>query len=1153
MKKISRLLLLVLGGMGLQVQATLVVLNLSTGTHSRGGAAYSGSFVSAPSFTYTYDVGAWSIGDVQSIELQAISLNGGDLGSGGGNGLVVKTEQASWLDVGETLNFAVTLKNSAGEDITSSYTIDLTSAEIRSGVGGALTFKNRQVNSAVTVTSTADSSVNIAEVFPVATLGHDHVFSVLRNDVSVAFQLNDIELNIAAGTDAGSSSEMDLTVDATVWSSESDPATNSPIDNATDGYVRFIKPDSWVVYKRLNFHRGTSFFEALCSSANNGGTIELRLDGTTGTKIGEVEISDTSSWDSYETFSTMITSDVSGVHDLYLCFVNAAASPLANLLNIKTFRFSSAKDDMSVGAVLFDDESHPGDNSQIRIYTNSDGKMLLGNIKNETWIQYDDFKFGDGMYSCTVSASSTNGGTIEYHLDDPAGFLVGEVTIPSTINPLAVRAFRTYDLAAVTGTHPLYVCFKGEGGNLFDLEKFKFNSIENRSNTIGLGKMNGFYRNRRIMDRDLGTSGSLLKVPEWICDPNLDFHYELKDNATVLADSNEVFLADNLILVRLLGGWNLSGTDDTIEKAKLHDLFYLDNDQAAYRWNLLTERISPYIDRGYACSNITLVLDNVPYDMAENITLETYGQAGIPRDFAEWGEFIRQLCIQLLDTYGDDAKSFRFRIGTEMSHTFRWPGTESQYLEFYDAAASAITNILPGAKVGAFNRGAFDLDYLYNVDVLNVARYCSSNGLPFDFIGQSAYYNKFRLHPDDFMSDLRAFYQQLQLVDRTYQTIPREFQEYDPISTELGYMFSEAGVRAAAVAMETMVDGKKIGITDVCRWVDQEEISEKYGKILLYGNGWLSCILDHLRGGDAWRLPCRIVSGSTSNSIETLASVKDDVTYILVSCWNVDRKATGGSTVEVILPTEVKSMPGSVLIRQILFDETSSASDVIWNYAYTNDLLSADQLDQLERGGKAVTSIARIFADPSAFRSEVRDSTWPIYEQLIKDSLTLKPFTGSVEDREGVGMAMTLTLPAPAVYVVAIQAGSSDYDSWAAGFNLSGSPDADPGSDYDSDGWDNLREYGLGGNPTNGFIDGNIPTFEQTAGAAMNYIHAQRADDPGLFYCLELSDDLLLSNWTNSGYTVVATNGTGGTFDFVTNSIPTTDSRKFIRLIIEKN
>jgi hypothetical protein len=40
---------------------------------------------------------------------------------------------------------------------------------------------------------------------------------------------------------------------------------------------------------------------------------------------------------------------------------------------------------------------------------------------------------------------------------------------------------------------------------------------------------------------------------------------------------------------------------------------------------------------------------------------------------------------------------------------------------------------------------------------------------------------------------------------------------------------------------------------------------------------------------------------------------------------------------------------------------------------------------------------------------------------------------------------------------------------------------------------------------------------------------------------------------TNAGYAVVATNVTEDTFDFVTNSIPTTAPQTFIRLIIESD
>jgi hypothetical protein len=121
------------------------------------------------------------------------------------------------------------------------------------------------------------------------------------------------------------------------------------------------------------------------------------------------------------------------------------------------------------------------------------------------------------------------------------------------------------------------------------------------------------------------------------------------------------------------------------------------------------------------------------------------------------------------------------------------------------------------------------------------------------------------------------------------------------------------------------------------------------------------------------------------------------------------------------------------------------------------------------------------------------------------------------------------------------------YELWAAGHDLVKSKTGD--DDYD--GLINLYEYGLGGNPTNGFVDGHIPTFVQTAGG-MEYVHAQRTDDPALIYYLQTDTDLILPpGWTNGGYTVTGTNETTGLFDFVTNIVPTAENTMFLRLIIE--
>jgi len=130
----------------------------------------------------------------------------------------------------------------------------------------------------------------------------------------------------------------------------------------------------------------------------------------------------------------------------------------------------------------------------------------------------------------------------------------------------------------------------------------------------------------------------------------------------------------------------------------------------------------------------------------------------------------------------------------------------------------------------------------------------------------------------------------------------------------------------------------------------------------------------------------------------------------------------------------------------------------------------------------------------------------------------------------------------------------TDYTTWIGGFGLFGSPDADADYDYDLDGWVNLMEYGLDGNPNGGTTsDVTVPSLE-SVGGTLKYIHLQRNNDASLSYYPELSGDLVTTSWTNSGYTVLGTNTTlEGEFDVVTNAIPTTANGKFIRLIIKQN
>ena len=127
------------------------------------------------------------------------------------------------------------------------------------------------------------------------------------------------------------------------------------------------------------------------------------------------------------------------------------------------------------------------------------------------------------------------------------------------------------------------------------------------------------------------------------------------------------------------------------------------------------------------------------------------------------------------------------------------------------------------------------------------------------------------------------------------------------------------------------------------------------------------------------------------------------------------------------------------------------------------------------------------------------------------------------------------------------------YEMWSVGYALvEGS-----GGDDDSDGLINLYEYGLGGDPTNSADQGIAPEYslvEEGGANWFDYVYPVLSDpDHGLLYYLELSDDLVIPSWSNSGYSITGTNSVVGAFDYVSNRVSTVDKdQKFIRLIIEQ-
>lgn len=95
-----------------------------------------------------------------------------------------------------------------------------------------------------------------------------------------------------------------------------------------------IQDGDFIKVASVDFGAGASAFLARVASANRGGTIELRLDGLDGKRIGACRVPGTGGWQHWENASCAIEG-ASGVHDLYLAFAGGDG----DLLTINWWKF----------------------------------------------------------------------------------------------------------------------------------------------------------------------------------------------------------------------------------------------------------------------------------------------------------------------------------------------------------------------------------------------------------------------------------------------------------------------------------------------------------------------------------------------------------------------------------------------------------------------------------------------------------------------------------------------------------------------------------------------------------------------------------------------------------------------------------------------
>lgn len=113
------------------------------------------------------------------------------------------------------------------------------------------------------------------------------------------------------------------------YSSESGLETETTSDTTGEYDLGYISPNSYTVYKNVDFGSGVSQVSVREASAGAGGTLEFHLDSASGPIVSTVTLSVTGGWQTWQTVTGTV-SGATGLHDVYAVF-KGSSSGIANL------------------------------------------------------------------------------------------------------------------------------------------------------------------------------------------------------------------------------------------------------------------------------------------------------------------------------------------------------------------------------------------------------------------------------------------------------------------------------------------------------------------------------------------------------------------------------------------------------------------------------------------------------------------------------------------------------------------------------------------------------------------------------------------------------------------------------------------------------
>jgi|APSaa5957512622_1039677.scaffolds.fasta_scaffold07879_2 hypothetical protein len=478
-------------------------------------------------------------------------------------------------------------------------------------------------------------------------------------------------------------------------------------------------------------------------------------------------------------------------------------------------------------------------------------------------------------------------------------------------------------------------------------------------------------------------------------------------------------------LVRFLGGF--TQVSKTFDK----DLVYRDKDgNLQYRWDLLKKRLDGFVAQR---TDVTIVLDDIPAAFPEEIHL-AYGhsQANPPRDFQEWGDFVREMFREIKRLYGNEAtKDWRVRVGTEMNSDFppgknsRFHGSREEYFKYHDYAAKGVKEIFPNMHVGPFN-GPPNFFQDYSIGVYPVAEHVATGrnttgaktSSRFDFASVSVY------------NDLRFEYQAKELnkhfekVEKILgHPVSREIHEWallrwnanaadgkDKDERHSVQGGGESGIHGALWAYFSMLTMKEFaGIDRIYNWGGRFSLPGQKA-VLPKGFDWLSNMLNYATGKQLVIL--NDVSWDKSHpttKFKVALFAGEKRSYIVIGAWNHSEEDKAAGT-ELTIRIPEKLLPlNNPRLRQVSLQKDNCPHNMI-----LADMRKAGQKYTLvEKGDRLGVGVNR--GDYQA----MQQANHARYLKAYRKSQVLQPSDATLT-KAGDSMVLTVLVDPPQVKVIVV-------------------------------------------------------------------------------------------------------------------------------------